>query len=219
MSKRAAKKSLTSAIGAALIPNPHGCPPSSLPPVPPLAPTNKVPQTKELTPPLCLVLPVCNWRHYRICQGWQPKEPDQRNGCSTYLTLLPALLINLPQTSPSLETPLTPPTLPNPHHPMRSPFLLPFFRFAVGGTIAFVKAGSQKSLTSAMGAALILTLSGRKMLLGSARGSIAVCLAISVFLSIIMAGRYSRSRKVMPAGMTAAASIGMSAAYIFSLIA
>lgn len=70
-----------------------------------------------------------------------------------------------------------------------------------------------------MGAALILALSGRKMLVGAARGPIAVCLAISVFLSVIMAGRYSRSRKVMPAGMTAAASIGMSAAYILSLIA
>lgn len=70
-----------------------------------------------------------------------------------------------------------------------------------------------------MGAALILTLSGRKMLVGSARGPVAVCLAISVLLSVMMAGRYSRSRKVMPAGMTAAASIGMSAAYILSLIA
>jgi hypothetical protein len=49
--KAGSQKSLTCAIGAALIPNPHGCPPSSLPPVPPLAPTNKVPQTKDLTPP------------------------------------------------------------------------------------------------------------------------------------------------------------------------
>lgn len=96
---------------------------------------------------------------------------------------------------------------------------MPCARAAVGGVFAFVKAGSQKSLTSALGAALILTLSGRTMLLGSARGSLAVCAAISLFLSVIMAGRYSRTRKVMPAGMTAGASIAMSAAYIFSLVA
>jgi uncharacterized membrane protein (UPF0136 family) len=85
---------------------------------------------------------------------------------------------------------------------------------AAGGVMAYVKKGSTKSLTSAGGAALILALSSRTMLGPQAKGSIAVCLAIALLLSVIMCGRYSRTRKMMPAGVTAGVSLAMSAAYL-----
>jgi uncharacterized membrane protein (UPF0136 family) len=80
--------------------------------------------------------------------------------------------------------------------------------------MAYVKKGSTRSLTSAGGAALILALSARTMLGPQAKGSIAVCLAIALLLSVIMCGRYSRTRKMMPAGITAGVSLAMSAAYL-----
>lgn len=88
----------------------------------------------------------------------------------------------------------------------------------VGGLFAFAKAGSTKSLTSAGGAALILALSARGMVGGAARGSVAVCLALSLLLTVVMAGRYSRTRKLMPAGLTAVVSICMSAAYLLAIV-
>lgn len=82
-----------------------------------------------------------------------------------------------------------------------------------------MKKGSSKSLSSAAGAALILALSARTMVGAQAKGSIAVCLALAVLLSVIMSGRYSRTRKMMPAGVTAGLSLMMSAAYLGSLFA
>ncbi|KAF6261443.1 transmembrane proteins 14C-domain-containing protein [Scenedesmus sp. NREL 46B-D3] len=102
-------------------------------------------------------------------------------------------------------------------HRMRPWTLAYALLLAAGGVVAYVKKGSAKSLTSAGGAALILALSARTMAGPQAKGSIAVCLAIALLLSVIMCGRYSRTRKVMPAGMTAGVSLAMSAAYLGSL--
>lgn len=50
-----------------------------------------------------------------------------------------------------------------------------------------------------------------------AKGSMAVCLAVALLLTVVMAGRYSRTRKLMPAGITAGVSVGMAAAYVSCL--
>jgi hypothetical protein len=52
---------------------------------------------------------------------------------------------------------------------------------------AFAKKGSTKSLTAAGGSALILALAARSMAGPAARGSVAVALAVSVLLTIVMA--------------------------------
>jgi uncharacterized membrane protein (UPF0136 family) len=86
-----------------------------------------------------------------------------------------------------------------------------------GGVMAYVKAGSTKSLTTAGGCALILALSGRKMVGAAARVNLGVAAAIAALLSVVMCSRYARTRKLMPAGITAAASVCMTAAYINGL--
>jgi hypothetical protein len=43
-------------------------------------------------------------------------------------------------------------------------------------------------------------------------------LALSVLLSILMSNRYQRTKKVMPAGLTAGVSLAMCAAYLSSLV-
>eukprot|EP00775_Hariotina_reticulata_P006642 gene6642-biopygen8448 len=103
-------------------------------------------------------------------------------------------------------------------HPLRLWTLLYAALLAAGGVMAFVKKGSTKSLTSALGSGVILALSARTMAGPQAKASIAVCLAIAILLSIIMGGRYSRTQKVMPAGVAAGVSLGMSAAYVAALL-
>lgn len=90
---------------------------------------------------------------------------------------------------------------------------------ALGGAAGYVKAGSTKSLTSALGSALILGLSARTMVGAGAKSPIAVCFAVALLLSVVMANRYKRSRRVMPAGVAAGASIAMSLAYGAALLA
>ncbi|KIY94833.1 hypothetical protein MNEG_13128 [Monoraphidium neglectum] len=86
-----------------------------------------------------------------------------------------------------------------------------------GGAAAFAKKGSTKSLTAAGGSALILALAARTMVGSGAKGAIAVALAVSVLLTLVMSRRYQASRKFMPAGLTAATSLLISAAYIGAL--
>jgi uncharacterized membrane protein (UPF0136 family) len=86
-----------------------------------------------------------------------------------------------------------------------------------GGVLAYFKAGSTKSLTMAGGSALILALSGRKMVGAAARVNLGVAAAIAGLLSVVMCSRYARTRKLMPAGVTAAASVCMTAAYLNGL--
>jgi uncharacterized membrane protein (UPF0136 family) len=45
-----------------------------------------------------------------------------------------------------------------------------------------------------------------------------VCLAIATLLTVVMAGRYSRTQKVMPAGLTAVVSLCMSTSYVAALL-
>ncbi|KAF8068156.1 Tr1 [Scenedesmus sp. PABB004] len=104
-------------------------------------------------------------------------------------------------------------------HPMRLWTLLYAALLAAGGVMGYVKKGSTKSLSSACGAALILALSARSMVGAQARASVAVCLAVALLLSVVMVNRYTRTRKLMPAGLTAGASLAMSAAYLGSLFA
>lgn len=102
-------------------------------------------------------------------------------------------------------------------HPMRPWTFLYAAFLAAGGVFAYVKKGSAKSLTSAGGSALILALAARSMVGAAARGSVAVALAVSLLLTLVMSRRYQNSRKIMPAGMAAGVSLLMSAAYIGSL--
>jgi hypothetical protein len=63
---------------------------------------------------------------------------------------------------------------------------------AAGGAAAFAKKGSTKSLTAAGGSALILALAARTMVGSGAKGAIAVALAVSVLLTLVMSSEPAR---------------------------
>lgn len=114
--------------------------------------------------------------------------------------------------APALCTDHNAPPLP-PHPPLLAPRAIPA-PSAVGGAFAFIKKGSTKSLMSAGGSALILALAGRSMVGATAKSSVFVALAVAVLLTVVMAGRFQRTGKVMPAGMMAGSSLAMSIAYL-----
>ncbi len=59
-----------------------------------------------------------------------------------------------------------------------------------------------------------LRLFGALQVGSAARSSIIVALAVSVALTVVMGGRYQRTRKFMPVGLAAVSSLAMSAGYL-----
>jgi uncharacterized membrane protein (UPF0136 family) len=104
----------------------------------------------------------------------------------------------------------------NDPHPLR-PFTFAYAAFLlVGGVVAYAKSQSTKSLTAAGGSAVVLALCARGMTGGPAatRGPLMVVAALSAALAYVMAKRYNKTGKVMPAGVTAGLSFGMAIASV-----
>jgi uncharacterized membrane protein (UPF0136 family) len=102
----------------------------------------------------------------------------------------------------------------NEPHPLR-PVAFAYAAFLlVGGIFAYVKSSSTKSLTAAGGSAVVIALAARSLTGGPAatRGPLIVIAAMSAVLAYVMSKRYSKTRKMMPAGVTAGLSLGMALA-------
>jgi len=83
-----------------------------------------------------------------------------------------------------------------------------------GGVIAYVKTSSTKSLTAAGGSAVVLALAANAMRGGPAavRAPLVVVAVMSALLAYVMGKRYAKTKKIMPAGVTAGLSLGMALA-------
>ncbi|KAG2490884.1 hypothetical protein HYH03_010801 [Edaphochlamys debaryana] len=84
---------------------------------------------------------------------------------------------------------------------------------AAGGTFAFVKKGSAKSLGAGLGAALILFLCARSMVAG-AQGPARVAFGICLLLGITMANRFNNTKKFVPPGLLATIALGMAFGFV-----
>mmetsp|Transcript_16528 Transcript_16528/g.35756 ORF Transcript_16528/g.35756 Transcript_16528/m.35756 type:complete len:186 (-) Transcript_16528:880-1437(-) len=102
----------------------------------------------------------------------------------------------------------------NAKHPMQLWTFLFAGMLAVGGTIAYVKKGSAKSLGAGLSASLVLALCARSMAGASAVGAVRVAFGLTLVLGIVMVNRYTRSKKIMPAGLVAGSSLLMAAGYL-----
>lgn len=99
-------------------------------------------------------------------------------------------------------------------HPLR-PFTFAYAAFLLaGGIIAYVKSSSTKSLTAAGGSAVVLAFAANAMKGGPAavRAPLVVVAVMSALLAYVMGKRYAKTKKVMPAGVTAGLSFGMALA-------
>ncbi|KAL4436505.1 hypothetical protein ABPG75_003644 [Micractinium tetrahymenae] len=94
---------------------------------------------------------------------------------------------------------------------------------AVGGLVGYLTKGSIASLGGGMGSAVVLSVCTYVSLQAYHKGQLCqpatlVSLVISAALAWVMWQRYSRTGKLMPAGMVAGLSAAMTAFYVWNLL-